>query len=286
MFSLFVFGASFLTVVVVGWLLSGSFTFVTLVVACVVSVLSLLTVHIAQEWEKVVILRLGKFHRVKGPGMYLTVPFIEHEALKADQRVMITGFSAEETLTSDLVPINVDAVLFWVVWDAKRACLEVEDYRFAISLVAQTALRDAIGRSSASEVAIRRNQLDAELQDAIEEKASSWGITVLSVEIRDIVLPKELQDAMSAEAQAEREKNARMVLAEVEKDISSMLVDAAEEYQQNEVALRLRTMHLLYESVKGSGGTVVIPSAYSEGFSDAALNNMTDSLKSKGPSAP
>ena len=192
---------------------------------------------------------------------------------------MVTGFGAEETLTSDLVPISVDAVLFWMVWDAEKACLEVENYYNSVSLVAQTALRDAIGRASVSEVAIRRNQLDQELQEVIEERTSLWGITVLSVEIRDIVIPQELQEVMSTEAQAEREKNARMVLAEVEKDISSMLVDAAHVYEENEVALRLRTMHLLYESVKGSGGTVVIPSAYSEGFSDASLKNMADSLK-------
>ena len=168
---------------------------------------------------------------------------------------MVTGFGAEETLTSDLVPINVDAVLFWMVWDAKKACLEVENYYNSVSLAAQTALRDAIGRASVSEVAIRRNQLDQELQEVIEERTSVWGITVMSVEIRDIVIPQDLQEAMSAEAQAEREKNARMVLAEVEKDISSMLVDAANVYDENELAVRLRTMHLLYESVKNSGGT-------------------------------
>ena len=177
------------------------------------------------------------------------------------------------------MPINVDAVLFWMVWDAKKACLEVENYYNSVSLAAQTALRDAIGRASVSEVAIRRNQLDQELQEVIEERTSVWGITVMSVEIRDIVIPQDLQEAMSAEAQAEREKNARMVLAEVEKDISSMLVDAANVYDENELAVRLRTMHLLYESVKNSGGTVVIPSAYSEGFADAGLDRALDSLK-------
>ena len=235
--------------------------------------------HIAMQWEKVVIFRFGKFNRMAGPGLYLTIPFIEQTALKADQRIMVTGFGAEETLTSDLVPINVDAVLFWMVWDAKKACLEVENYYNSVSLAAQTALRDAIGRASVSEVAIRRNQLDQELQEVIEERTSVWGITVMSVEIRDIVIPQDLQEAMSAEAQAEREKNARMVLAEVEKDISSMLVDAANVYDENELAVRLRTMHLLYESAKNSGGTVVIPSAYSEGFADAGLDRSLDSLK-------
>ena len=201
--------------------------------------------------------------------------------MRADQRVVVTGFGAEETLTSDLVPINVDAVLFWMVWDAQKACLEVENYYNSVSLAAQTALRDAIGRATASEVAVRRNQLDEELQRVIEEKTSLWGITILSVEIRDIIIPQGLQEVMSVEAQAEREKNARMLLAEVERDISEMLMDAAQVYEKSEVALRLRTMHLLYESVKGSGGTVVVPSAYSEGFNDSLLDKMYAAAEKK-----
>ena len=285
-FSAFVFAVVFAAIVAAAFGLTGRFEVWGVVAAFALACLAVMTVHIAMQWEKVVVLRFGKFSRTKGPGLYFTIPFIEQTALKADQRIMVTGFGAEETLTSDLVPINVDAVLFWMVWDAEKACLEVENYYNSVSLAAQTALRDAIGRASVSEVAIRRNQLDQELQEVIEERTSSWGVTVLSVEIRDIVIPQELQEVMSAEAQAEREKNARMVLAEVEKDISAMLVDTAHVYEENDVALRLRTMHLLYESVKGSGGTVVIPSAYSEGFSDAALNHMTDSLKTaKGPGA-
>lgn len=279
-FSAFVAVVAFLVVLGIGALVAGGFTVWGLAAAFLVAWVATMAMHIAMEWEKVVVFRLGKFSRVKGPGLYLTIPFIEQTALRADQRIMVTGFGAEETLTSDLVPINVDAVLFWMVWDAKKACLEVENYYNSVSLAAQTALRDAIGRASVSEVAIRRNQLDQELQEVIEERTSVWGITVLSVEIRDIVIPADLQDVMSAEAQAEREKNARMVLAEVEKDISAMLVDAANVYEENELAVRLRTMHLLYESVKGSGGTVVIPSAYSEGFSDATLDRALDSLKS------
>ena len=279
-FSAFVAVAVFLLVMAAGFALAGDFTVGGLAVAFLVAWAATMSVHIAMQWEKIVVFRFGRFSRVKGPGLYFTIPFIEQTALKADQRIMVTGFGAEETLTSDLVPINVDAVLFWMVWDAKKACLEVENYYNSVSLAAQTALRDAIGRASVSEVAIRRNQLDQELQEVIEERTSVWGITVLSVEIRDIVIPQGLQEVMSAEAQAEREKNARMVLAEVEKDISAMLVDAANVYEENELAVRLRTMHLLYESVKGSGGTVVIPSAYSEGFSDAALDKVIDGLKS------
>ncbi len=279
-FAVFIAVTVFACVLGLGFALGGKLDVWWLFGALAAAWAATMAVHIAMEWEKVVVFRLGKFSRVKGPGLYFTIPFIEQTALKADQRIMVTGFGAEETLTSDLVPINVDAVLFWMVWDAKKACLEVENYYNSVSLAAQTALRDAIGRASVSEVAIRRNQLDQELQEVIEERTSVWGITVLSVEIRDIVIPAELQEVMSAEAQAEREKNARMVLAEVEKDISAMLVDAANVYEENELAVRLRTMHLLYESVKGSGGTVVIPSAYAEGFSDAALDKAIDGLKS------
>lgn len=278
-FSAFVFVVIFAVTAVVGYVITGAMNIWVLCIGFVLATVSIFTVHIASQWERDVILRLGAFNRMAGPGLYFTIPFVEHVALKADLRTMLTGFSAEEILTSDLVPVNVDAAIFWMIWDAEKACMEVENYYDAVSMASQTALRDAIGRASVSEVAIRRNQLDQELQEVIEERTSLWGITVLSVEIRDIVIPQELQEVMSTEAQAEREKNARMVLAEVEKDISSMLVDAAHVYEENEVALRLRTMHLLYESVKGSGGTVVIPSAYSEGFSDAALKNMADSLK-------
>lgn len=278
-FAIVLFALGFAAVLLVAQLALGGIGVAALIAAVLVGWLVASSIHIVLEWEKAVVLRLGRFNRVAGPGVVFTWPIIEFYTLRVDQRVATTYFGAEETLTSDLVPINVDAVLFWMVWDAEKACLEVENYYNSVSLVAQTALRDAIGRASVSEVAIRRNQLDQELQEVIEERTSLWGITVLSVEIRDIVIPQELQEVMSTEAQAEREKNARMVLAEVEKDISSMLVDAAHVYEENEVALRLRTMHLLYESVKGSGGTVVIPSAYSEGFSDAALKNMADSLK-------
>ena len=197
-FSAFVAVAVFLLVMAAGFALAGDFTVGGLAVAFLVAWAATMSAHIAMQWEKIVVFRFGRFSRVKGPGLYFTIPFIEQTALKADQRIMVTGFGAEETLTSDLVPINVDAVLFWMVWDAKKACLEVENYYNSVSLAAQTALRDAIGRASVSEVAIRRNQLDQELQEVIEERTSVWGITVLSVEIRDIVIPQGLQEVMSA----------------------------------------------------------------------------------------
>lgn len=278
-FSIFIFLAFTVAVFAIGCAISSPLNAWALVIAVVVGALAMMTIHIAMQWEKVVIFRFGRYQRTCGPGLYFTIPFIEQTALKADQRIMVTGFGAEETLTSDLVPINVDAVLFWMVWDAEKACLEVENYYNSVSLAAQTALRDAIGRASVAEVALRRTQLDQELQEIIEDRTSQWGITVFSVEIRDIVIPQELQQAMSVEAQAERERNARLILAEVEKDISEMLVDASGKYKDDEVALRLRTMHLLYESVKNSGSTVVIPSAYSDGFNDSTINSLADSLK-------
>ncbi len=280
-FSAFVFALFFVVAIATGVALVRGIDVWVVLVAFGVASLAAMSIHIAMQWEKVVVMRFGKFHRIRSAGLYFTIPFVDQTALRADQRVVVTGFGAEETLTSDLVPINVDAVLFWMVWDAQKACLEVENYYNSVSLAAQTALRDAIGRATASEVAVRRNQLDEELQRVIEEKTSLWGITILSVEIRDIIIPQGLQEVMSVEAQAEREKNARMLLAEVERDISEMLMDAAQVYEKSEVALRLRTMHLLYESVKGSGGTVVVPSAYSEGFNDSLLDKMYAAAEKK-----
>jgi regulator of protease activity HflC (stomatin/prohibitin superfamily) len=270
-FSAFVFIVAFIVVVALGYLVSSAVNIWVLSIAVVVAVLAIFTIHIAPQWEKAVILRLGKYVRTAGPGFYLTIPFIEHIALKADQRIMLTGFGAEETLTADLVPVNVDAVVFWLVWDAEKACVEVEDYYDSVSLAAQTALRNAIGRKSIAEVAMQRVQLDEELQEAIEEKTSTWGVSILFVEIRDVVIPKELQDDMAAEAKAEREKDARIVLAEVEKDIAVMLQEATKVYREDELAFRLRSMHLLSEGIKGSQGTIVIPSAYAEGFTDEAI---------------
>lgn len=176
-----------------------------------------------------------------------------------------------------MVPLDIDAVLFWMVWDPKSACVEVEDYSSAIWWAAQTALRDAVGRINLAEVATRREQIDEEIKSILDEKTNSWGITVVSVEIRDIAIPSDLQDAMSKEAQAERERNARLLLAEVEKDISEMFVDAASVYDKNDKALQLRTMNLIYESVKEKGGLVIAPSAFSEGFNN--IDSFKDILK-------
>jgi regulator of protease activity HflC (stomatin/prohibitin superfamily) len=251
------------------WLVTlHSVTVFTLLTALVATLLVSSTLHIAQQWERVVILRLGRFSRVAGPGFYCTLPLLESGAARVDTRIRTTSFGAEETLTADLVPLDVDAVLFWHVWDAKLACLEVEDFVRAISLAAQTALRDAIGRASVAQVAIRRQQLDRELAAILNEKVAPWGITILSVEVRDILVPRELQDLMSIEAQAEQHKKARIILMEAEQDISEMLAEMDGTYAEHSRALQLRMMHLLYESVKDTGGTVVIPSDFSEVFKD------------------
>lgn len=265
-FSAFVFVLAFLVATALGFLIAGDMNIWVLCIGFAVAVIAIFTVRIAAQWERIIILRFGSFNRVAGPGLYFTIPFVEHIALRADQRVMLTGFNAEETLTSDLVPVNVDAAVFWMVWDAEKACMEVENYYDAVSMAAQTALRDAIGRKSISDVTVHRDKLDEELRDKIEEKASTWGVSVISVEIRDIVIPKELQRDMAAAAKAEREKDARIVLAEVEKDVAAMLLEATEVYRRDEMAFELRSMHLLSEGVKESNGTLVIPSAYSEGF--------------------
>lgn len=272
LFSIAVFLVGFAVVMALFW---SAMSVPLIVVAMAVGFLLACSIRIAPQWERVVVLRLGKFHRIAGPGLYFLIPIVEHAAAHVDQRIITTPFTAEEALTADLVPLDIDAVLFWLVWNPKDACVEVEDYAAAIWWAAQTALRDAIGRINLAEVATRREQLDCEIKEILDEKTRSWGITVVSVEIRDIAIPKELQDAMSREAQAERERNARLLLAEIEKDISEMLfVDAAAVYDQNDKAMQLRTMNLIYESVKEKGGLVIAPSAFGEAF-----NNIEGFLK-------
>ena len=227
------------------------------------------SLHIALGWEKVVVLRLGKLNRVVGPGFYATIPILEHGTIRVDQRIIATPFRAERTLTADLVPVNIDAVLFWVVWDAEKACVEVEDYYAAISYLAQTSLREAVGRSTVGEVALRRDQLDEEIKADIEKEAAGWGVDIISVKVRDIVIPAELQNVMSLEAQADRERNARMTVASVEADLAEMLSEAARIYGDEDAALKLRTMLMQYETVKGSGSAVVtVPTAVSDGFAE------------------
>ena len=258
--------AAFLAVLGAWYALTGALSLAAIVVALVVGLAVLSSVHVCLEWERAVIMRLGRFSRLAGPGIFFSIPLIEFCTLRVDQRTIATPFGAEEALTSDLVPLDVDAVLFWMIWDPEKACTEVEDCRFAVALTAQTALRDAIGRASVSNVVMRRHQLDQELQEAVEAKVTDWGITVLSVEVRDIIIPKELQGVMSLEAQAECRKNARIALMEAERDVSAILQEVAETYSHDDIALSLRKMHLTYEGMQDNGSSLVVPSAYSEGF--------------------
>lgn len=244
---------------------------VTIVAAALAGLLLASCVRIAPQWERVAVLRLGRFNRVAGPGVYVLVPFAEYAAIHVDHRIMTSSFSAEAALTADLVPVDVDAILFWLVWDAEKACLEVENYPKAVLWSAQTAMRDAIGQINLADLSMRRKQIDRELQEVMGAKCEQWGITVMSVEIRDIVIPLELQDALSKEAQAERERNARIILAEVEKDISEMFVEAADVYDKNPKALKLRAMNLAYESAKDGNGMVLAPSSLADGFDVSKL---------------
>ncbi|MEG0374515.1 MAG: slipin family protein [Raoultibacter sp.] len=239
---------------------------VTVLASIAVGFLVASIIRIAPQWERMAILRLGKFHKVAGPGIYGVIPFVDSVAIRVDLRIMTSSFSAEEALTADLVPVDVDAILFWLVWCPEKACLEVENYPKAVLRSAQTAIRDAIGQIHLTELSTRRKQLDHELQNIMSDKCEQWGITILSVEIRDIKIPKELQDALSKEAQAERERNARTILAEVEKDISEMFVEAAEVYDKNPRAMQLRAMNLAYESAKDSKGVILAPSALADSF--------------------
>src|SRR6195256_1893701 len=216
---------------------------------------------IAKQWERAVVLRLGKYTGLRGPGLFWITPFVETISIYIDQRVITTSFAAEETLTSDTVPVNVDAVLFWMVHDSEKAALEVQDYTQAVSWAAQTGLRDIIGRTSLSELLRGRERIETELQALIDQRSNPWGITVQSVEMRDVVIPAALQDAMSREAQAAREKQARIILGEAEMAIAHSFQEAAKSYQNNPVALHLRAMNMLYEGMKEKGALMLIPSS-------------------------
>jgi regulator of protease activity HflC (stomatin/prohibitin superfamily) len=219
------------------------------------------SLKMANQWEKAVILRFGKIHNLRGPGMFWIIPVVDTIAAWIDHRVMVTPFNAEKTLTKDTVPVDVDAVLFWMVWDAQKASLEVENYRQAIAWAAQTALREIIGQMTLADILVGRAMMDAELQKIIDERTTPWGVTVQSVEIRDIVIPQDLEDAMSRQAQAERERQARVILGESERQIADSFAEASKAYHGNPVALHLRAMNMLFEGLKEKGALVIVPSS-------------------------
>jgi regulator of protease activity HflC (stomatin/prohibitin superfamily) len=226
-----------------------------------VGVYFLFAIKVVRQWEKVAVLRVGRYVGLRGPGLCHIIPIIETLSPYVDQRVRVASVSAESTLTRDTVPVNVDAIVFWMVWNAEKSILEVENFIEAITLSAQTALRESIGRHELAQMITERETLGRELQRILDEKTNPWGITVQSVEIRDVKIPQGLEDAMSRQAQAERERQARIILGQAEKEIADSFVQAAASYEKNPVALHLRAMNMLYEAIKEKGSMVIVPSS-------------------------
>ncbi|MBI4914231.1 MAG: slipin family protein [Acidobacteria bacterium] len=226
-----------------------------------VSLLFLFGIKVANQWERAVILRFGKFRGLRGPGLFVLVPVVDVISHLVDQRVRTTDVTAESALTRDTVPVNVDAIVFWLVWDAKKSILEVQSFFDAVFLASQTALREAIGRHDLAEMITEREKLGQELAKILDEKTNPWGITVQSVEIRDVRIPAELEDAMSRRAQAERERQARIILATAETEIADLFASASEQYRTNPTAMHLRAMNMLYEAIKEKGAMVIVPSS-------------------------
>jgi regulator of protease activity HflC (stomatin/prohibitin superfamily) len=218
-------------------------------------------IKVVDQWEKVALLRFGRYRGLRGPGAFLIVPVVDSLSRYVDQRVRVTTVSAESALTRDAVPVNVDAIIFWLVWNAEKAILEVEDFMQAISLGSQTALRESIGRHQLAQMITDRETLGRELQKILDEKTTPWGITVQSVEIRDVRIPQALENAMSQQAQAERERQARVILGEAEVQVSAQFAEASRVYEQNPVALHLRGMNMLYEAIREKGAMVIVPSS-------------------------
>jgi len=270
----------FITVAVLGAILmdsngvTGWIIVVYAVVLIVIGLNIMLSLKIADQWEKAVVLRFGKFHGLRGPGMFWIIPIVDVIAKWIDHRVMVTPFNAEKTLTKDTVPVDVDAVLFWMVWDAEKAALEVADYFSAIAWAAQTALREVIGQMTLADILVGRAKMDEELQKIIDERTNPWGVTVQSVEIRDVIIPQDLEDAMSRQAQAERERQARVILGESEMQIASSFAEASKAYINNPTALHLRAMNMLFEGLKEKGALVIVPSSAVDTMNLGGLSGM------------
>jgi regulator of protease activity HflC (stomatin/prohibitin superfamily) len=241
------------------------------IVGLILGLLAGASPKIARQWERAVVLRLGRYTGLRGPGLFWIFPFVDTIPAWIDQRVITTSFAAEETLTSDTVPVNVDAVLFWMVYDPEKAALEVQNYSQAVSWAAQTALRDIIGRTSLTDLLRGRERIEEELQQLIDERSNPWGVTVQSVEMRDVIIPAALQDAMSREAQAAREKQARIILGQAEVEIAHSFETASRSYIDNPTALHLRAMNMLYEGLKEKGALMLVPSTAVESMGMGGL---------------
>ncbi len=246
-----------------------------MIITIIIAILLSPSVQIAYQWERAVMLRFGKFRGLRKPGLFIIMPVMDKVAQFVDQRIRVADFSAETTLTSDTVPVNVDAIAFWIVWDAEKAVLEVEYFDEAVILSAQTALRNAIGKHDLAVLLSERDRLGAEIQKALDEKTSAWGITTQAVEIRDIIIPKGLEDAMSRQAQAERERQSRIILGTAETEIAEKFARASEHYIDNPVALHLRAMNMVYEGLRQKGSMIIVPSSAIESMGLGALGGLT-----------
>ncbi len=220
--------------------------------------------QLVYHWDKAIVLRLGKFHKVRGPGLFMLIPLVDRAAELIDTRIKATDFSAEKTLTKDTVPVHVDALAFWMIWDAKRAILEVEDYTEAVILSAQTALRDSIGKHYLRSLLSEREELGREIQQALDAKTNPWGVSIFSIEITDIIIPKELEDALSKQAQAEREKESRIILGAAEVEIAKKFTEASAEYANDPIALQLRSMNMVYEGIRQNNSMMLMPASILE----------------------
>ena len=246
-----------------------------MLVTIVAALLLAPVLQMAYQWERAVVLRFGRFKGLANPGLFLVFPIVDKVAEFVDQRIRVADFSAETTLTADTVPVNVDAIAFWMVWDAQKAVLEVEHFDQAIVLSAQTALRNAIGKHDLAALLSERDRLGQEIQKTLDEKTSAWGITTQAVEIRDIIIPKELEDAMSRQAQAERERQSRIILGTAETEIAEKFAQASEHYRENPVALHLRAMNMVYEGLRQKGSMIIVPSSAVETMGLGALGGLT-----------
>lgn len=249
-------------------------------VALLVSVLIASSIHIADQWEKAIVLRMGRYKGLRGPGFFMIIPIIDRIDKYIDQRVRVTDFKAEQTLTKDTVPVNVDAVVYWTVWDVEKAALEVQEYVKAIAYIAQTGLRDIIGKHELAELLQERDKIAEDLQKILDHNTNPWGITCQTVGIKDIVIPKELSDAMSKQAQAERERKARVILGTAETEIAEKFAKASQQYTNNPVALQLRGMNMLFEGLKEKGSMVIVPSSALDSMNLGAMGGLVSLAKS------
>jgi regulator of protease activity HflC (stomatin/prohibitin superfamily) len=247
--------------------------------AAIVSLIIASSIQIADQWEKAVVLRMGKFSGLKGPGLFFIIPVLDQVTSYVDQRVRVTEFRAEQTLTKDTVPVNVDAVVYWTVWDVEKAALEVQDYSRAISYIAQTDMRDIIGKHELADLLQEREKIAEALQKTLDQNTNPWGITCQTVGIRDIIIPQGLADAMSKQAQAERERKARVILGTAETEIAEKFAKASEQYINNPVALQLRGMNMLYEGLKEKGSMVIVPSSALDSMNLGVIGGMVSLAK-------